>query len=117
MAKKEVELDFTAFVTSIEKWDGVTPPFDEIVRSGLMHAALMCKGDEFRRRLSEKLEIGGSTISRYATGVAHPHNSVKTMVVRESHKLLVAMREQAIKEHNSMVLFMRNMGGNNDPDD
>ncbi len=117
MAKKEVELDFQAFIASIENWDGANPPFDEAVRSALLHAQLMGRGDAFRRELSETLEISGTTISRYAAGVARPMGNVSAMVVRESHKILVALYEQAVKSNNAMVLFMRHVGEGCSDDD
>lgn len=110
MARKEVEFDFDTFIASIDNWDGQNPPFEEVMRSAIMHAALMHRHVAFIRGLREKLEIAGSTISRYATGVARPMDNVMKMVVREARAILTALRVQSVREHNAAILAARHSG-------
>lgn len=111
MAKAQVETDFKAFIASIENWDGENPPFDEVMRSALLFSTYLFRGERFILALKDKVECAGSTIARYATGVARPGPAVMKLVVSETHKLLVEMDEQARKEHGAMVAYFRNLGG------
>ena len=86
------------------------------MHTAILQVALMHHGDSFVRLLSQKMEIAGSTISRYATGVARPMGGGMSMGVRETHTLLVTMRQQSIRDHNAMVLFMRHTGICSDDD-
>ncbi len=117
MAKKEVELDFDAFVASIENWDGVNPPFDEVMRSALLQAVFVRSGDNFARLLASKVEmVPLSSMGRYAAGISRPLPGLMKVLVREARVMLIAMREQSAKENAELVLFMRSVG-NCDEDD
>ncbi len=116
MAKANVELDWKTFIDSVENWEGANPPFDEAMRSALLFATLMFRGERFALALKEKIGCAGSTVMRYGTGAARPMPGVMKLVVRESRSILIEMREQAEKEHRATIAFFRGIGDRG-PDD
>ena len=105
--KKEVELDFNTLIALTEHWDGVNPPFDEVVRSALMQATLMRRGERFIQELSEKTEVGGATITRYARGVSRPMPGMMRVVVSKAREILLSTREQYTRENSEIMMYIR----------
>jgi hypothetical protein len=104
--KKAVELDYETFIASIANWDGASPPFDEVMRSALMQAALMGRCNEFNAELHKRTGLGFS-VPRYALGLSLPMRGVMTCLVRETRAVLVELHAKMVEENHAFAMLMR----------
>ena len=114
--ERNVECNFNMLIVHMKDWDGASPPFDELVRSALMQAMLLGRGERFMSTLTSKTEVGGTSFARYALGVSRPRPAMMRLIIREMREVLIATREQVTRDHNAMVMLGRHMG-NCGPDD